>query len=280
MNSIKILAIGDFHGKITNKLKNKLRKLDFDIILSPGDLANTNKLRDLTFQNWDKLGDKQLKDIIPKKQFDKIQIASIKSMQPVIEFLYRLNKPVYLVSGNGDFTREEVRGYSIKSLEESIKNMKIILLKQKQIILKQYTLIGFSGYRGATAKNYRKLSKKKILRIKKENYNWDCRLKSLFSKKIDYKSTIFLCHDTPKNCLDIITNKKSPMYGKNLGDEYFSKYIKKYQPLIVVCGHMHENQGKCKIGKTTVVNPGAAYEGKAALIELKNEKVKNIKFLI
>jgi Icc-related predicted phosphoesterase len=30
---------------------------------------------------------------------------------------------------------------------------------------------------------------------------------------------------------------------------------------------MHENQGMVKIGKTLVVNPGPAYENKAAMIE-------------
>jgi Icc-related predicted phosphoesterase len=42
---------------------------------------------------------------------------------------------------------------------------------------------------------------------------------------------------------------------------------------------MHENQGKCKIGKSLVINPGAASERKAAIIELERDKVKSIKFL-
>lgn len=277
--SLNILAIGDFHGKISNELKSEIRNLKYDVIFCNGDLANVDRQRDLTFKNWNRLGNRNLKDIIPKKEFDEIQISSIKSMQPIISYLSSLKKPVYLVYGNGDFTKKDVHNYSVKSLEERIKNSNIKLLNCKKANLGDYILIGFSGYRGAAAKNYRDLSSKKISKIKRSNYRWDKKLKKLFSNKLDYSRTVFLCHDTPKNCLDMITNKKSPMYGKHLGDEYFSAYIKKYQPLLVICGHMHENQGKCKIGKTLVVNPGAAYEGKAALIEIENERIKNVRFL-
>ena len=35
-------------------------------------------------------------------------------------------------------------------------------------------------------------------------------------------------------------------------------YIKKYQPKYVFCGHIHEGEGKAKIGKTEVYNLGVA----------------------
>jgi len=42
---------------------------------------------------------------------------------------------------------------------------------------------------------------------------------------------------------------------------------------------MHEYQGKKKLGKTMMLNPGAAYDGKAAIIEIDNYKIKKIKFI-
>ena len=44
---------------------------------------------------------------------------------------------------------------------------------------------------------------------------------------------------------------------------------------------MHENQGKCKISKTTIINTGAAYENKAVIIDFDEKKgrVKEIKFI-
>jgi Icc-related predicted phosphoesterase len=41
---------------------------------------------------------------------------------------------------------------------------------------------------------------------------------------------------------------------------------------------MHENPGKDKIGKTLIINPGYAYDGRYAIIDLKGKKIKSIKF--
>jgi hypothetical protein len=37
---VRILAMGDFHGKIPYKLKKKIEKLAFDVIISPGDFGS------------------------------------------------------------------------------------------------------------------------------------------------------------------------------------------------------------------------------------------------
>ena len=42
--------------------------------------------------------------------------------------------------------------------------------------------------------------------------------------------------------------------------------------ILAIGGHFHENQGKCKIGKTLVVNPGAAGEGKCVIIDFDEKK--------
>ena len=63
----------------------------------------------------------------------------------------------------------------------------------------------------------------------------------------------------------IIFDKVSPKYnppkdwiGKHAGSKVILDYIKKYQPKYVFCGHIHEGEGKAKIGKTEVYNLGVA----------------------
>src|SRR3989338_4374562 len=274
---MKILAIGDFHGKFPEKLKARIRKLDYDLVLCTGDLADTNKLRDLIFKNWDTLKDKELEDILPKKFFKQITVKAINSMQPIINQLSSLKKPVYLVYGNGDYPSSKTGKFKAKSLNSRLKkSRKITLLTRKLLVISNYGILGFSGYKPFEAENKKKKTKKEKIKIKRAKKKFE----NLFKKFNNKRRLIVLFHDPPYNCkLDKITNKKSPRYGKHYGDRILKKAIRKYHPLIVICGHMHEYQGKCKIGKTTVINPGVAYEGKAALIELENERIKNIKFL-
>lgn len=103
---------------------------------------------------------------------------------------------------------------------------------------------------------------------------------NIFQDKPD-KNFIFLIHYTPFGFFDKVRYKKNPMYNKHVGFEPYTDIIKKYSPLLVICGHMHEYQGKKKLGKTTIIATGAASEGKAALIEIdeKRKKIKSVKFL-
>ncbi|MGM5488030.1 MAG: metallophosphoesterase family protein [Nanobdellota archaeon] len=45
--------------------------------------------------------------------------------------------------------------------------------------------------------------------------------------------------------------------GDHCGNESIRKFIEKVQPIIAICGHIHENNAtEDKIGKTKVINPG------------------------
>jgi len=52
--------------------------------------------------------------------------------------------------------------------------------------------------------------------------------------------------------------------------------IQKYQPILDLCGHIHESAGVCKIGKSLVINPGSEYaEGvlRGVIVNLGDEKI-------
>ena len=54
-----------------------------------------------------------------------------------------------------------------------------------------------------------------------------------------------------------------------MGCEAITQIVQKYKPKLVISGHIHEAFGLEDIGDDTViVNPGAAKEGRAAIIEL------------
>jgi Icc-related predicted phosphoesterase len=47
------------------------------------------------------------------------------------------------------------------------------------------------------------------------------------------------------------------MFGA--GSVAVRKAIEKYQPLLVLTGHIHESKGVVKLNRTTVINPGSEY---------------------
>ena len=67
---MKILVIGDFHGKFPQKLKNKLKKKRFDLVVGLGDYFPFGS-RKLFFKHcygtdlevWDVIGKKKYKEI-------------------------------------------------------------------------------------------------------------------------------------------------------------------------------------------------------------------------
>jgi Icc-related predicted phosphoesterase len=73
------------------------------------------------------------------------------------------------------------------------------------------------------------------------------------------KQLVLLLHAPPYG------NKTDLIMEEHAGNKSFRDFIKEEKPLLVVCGHLHENEGvHDKMGKTLVINPGP--EGK--LIEI------------
>jgi len=63
---------------------------------------------------------------------------------------------------------------------------------------------------------------------------------------------ILVTHSPPYNtALDIVS-----WSGEHAGSKSIREYIEKYQPNLVVTGHIHEARGIDTIGVSTIVNPG------------------------
>jgi Icc-related predicted phosphoesterase len=79
---------------------------------------------------------------------------------------------------------------------------------------------------------------------------------------------ILVTHSPPKNTKLDLTRS-----GIHAGSYSVRRFIETKEPILVVCGHIHEAQGIDKVAHTVLVNPGPAYHGGYARIEL-NEKVQ------
>ncbi len=71
---------------------------------------------------------------------------------------------------------------------------------------------------------------------------------------------VLISHAPPKGHQDRIPN------GVHVGSEAVAQEAPKFKAII--CGHIHEDRGISKLGDTLVVNPGVAFEGNAAIVDI------------
>lgn len=285
---MKILAIGDFHGKFPSKLEKRISEENPDLILSVGDFPDTTALRDLEFKYWNQLkrrgsvlASKMLVNYIGEKRYKRLLVDTLHSNLSVLRELKSFDVPIMTIYGNSETTNSDVREYGLKGFEAQCKKLGVKLLRHGQAKFDGFVISGFSGYRGAASKGFTDVDSKTKKKMKEFNIKWERQMNKNFGALRNLERTIFVAHDVPYGYFDKVLLKSSPMYGRHLGDIYALNCIKKYQPAVYVCGHMHEYQGIKKIGRTKVVAIGPAYEGKAAVIETddKNYKIGNIKLI-
>jgi Icc-related predicted phosphoesterase len=88
----------------------------------------------------------------------------------------------------------------------------------------------------------------------------------------DFSNVVFNFHCPPKDCTLDLAPKLDTSYDPprpvttageavmvGCGSSAVRDAIEKYQPLLVLSGHIHESRGVVKIGRTTVANPGSEY---------------------
>lgn len=145
-----------------------------------------------------------------------------------------INKPVFIVHGNHE--SEEVMQVMCKRLKN------VVFVHKKIIELGEYAVSGFGGGGFSLV-----------------DHDFEIWAKSV-AAELRGKKLIFLSHAPPYGTsLDLI-------YEEHAGSKSLVRFIKQAGPAVVVCGHLHENAGrKDKLGKTLIVNPGAA----GAIVELK-----------
>ena len=83
------------------------------------------------------------------------------------------------------------------------------------------------------------------------------------AKECDSTKTVLVSHVPPKNTSIDLTRS-----GVHVGSTAVRDFIEAFQPILVVCGHVHEARGTDEIGGTIVVNPGPAQNWFYSQIEL------------
>ena len=280
---MKILVVGDFHGKFPKKLKSVVKKEKIDLIVSLGDYMPFSLRKEFFKYGYKK--DIEVWEIIGKKKVKENILRDLKKGEKIIAELNKLNIPTFTTIGNIDYTRVKDsfvhKKYGWKW--ESQDFFSPIIKKYKNVKKFDYSFFKFSnfvfiGAYGSSSPG--QVKSKAYKRYKKKLDN----LFKKFKKENKDRQVIFVSHNVPYNTkLDLIKAKDAHKIakGKHYGSKLVRRTIDKWQPALAFGGHIHESWGKDKIGKTIVINPGAAVEGKFVIVDINEQKrkIKNIRFV-
>lgn len=287
--AMKLLIVGDFQGVVPAKLKKRLMREKFDAVVGVGDYAGLREWRPFIMHNL-----RAAKEGLPlftraaffgKKKLKVLVKQEEQAARDVLRFLDSLGKPVIFVFGNSD---DDWYRYGFDRLWEvskkkqrflrSLKNMKDVTYGKKKFA--GITYVGFGGYmdidayfeRGQWKQDDAQARRRRLLRRVKSRKKFFSALQSTKAPRI------FVLHYPPQGAFDIIHDREdNPMNGKSAGIGFFTQAIRKYKPVLVLCGHMHEYQGMKKLHGIPVVNPGDAEKGKYAVVEILENNAKKVR---
>jgi len=276
---MRILVVGDFHGKFPMKIKKKITKEDIDLIVSIGDYFPWSFKKE--FFKYCYKTDKELWEILGKGIYKKGFLEDLSVGENILKNLNSSKTPVVTVVGNYD-SHNYTDDHDVKKSKWAWINQdffSMIIKKYSNIKRIDYGVIKIGGivligaYGGSfpgkvKSKAYRKYRKKLDNLFKK------------YQKENVAGKVIFVSHNVPYGS-KFSKIGKGKYKGVEKGSKLIRRIIDRYQPTLSLCGHMHEHQGKIRIGKTVIVNSGAVLEGKCALINFDEigGKVKSVEFV-
>lgn len=280
---MKFLIIGDLHGH-----KPNIFFKEFDAIIAPGDFCS-DAPRVWMFKSLkEKLQNPKTTthwyELVGKRKAKKMIEQSIMDGRSILEYLNSFNVPVYCVPGNWDWTPAQSTWVILKQnhWQRLIKGLKnVIDCHHKRVDIGHYNFIGHGITSGPEypqdAEEKETARESSMIAKIKSNYK---RQKSVMTRLFQEtkKPIIFMPHNVPYNTpLDLINNPASPRNGKHFGSVIAREMIDRYQPLVCIGGHMHEQFTACTLGKTLCINAGFGSDVNV-LLEIDGSKIKKVEF--
>jgi len=270
----RILLLSDIHGnsRAFQRLVNIIKpQKTVDYILIAGDIAGTiyYPLFLWSIAKERRLSRSLYAELVYGRAREKFVMFQIKTVQRVFEMLKKIGKPIILTFGNTDTPEVIDEIIQLAATEDKI----YFLQTGESIALAGLHIVAIGGAtyqpsnRGFTCPNdYEERQFTKLVD------KAEMRLAQFLKEK-----SILLTHEAPFNtCADRLLH-----LNRHVGSKPLRNLIKTMQPLIHCCGHFHESQGACMIGKTTLINPGALthYEYAICEIDLSATKIVLTKLL-
>jgi Icc-related predicted phosphoesterase len=229
-----------------------------------GDLGSANLMRKMAFDNIERkkqgLEEIEYTPAQKKKAFMEAYISTMK----IVNYLRKFT-PVFTIFGNvessNSYTKKESKkiGVALPYLSSNLNALSNVRIINNRIANFREIKIGGLEYfvDSSWIREFKPNDYQDALKNAKKETEKAKRVLRRFGENLD----VLICHQPPYGVLDKVTSRYNPpklWQGKHAGSKVILNYIKKYQPKYVFCGHIHEGEGKTKIGKTEVYNLGVA----------------------
>ena len=195
----------------------------------------------------------KIKEIISQKSPDILVIAgditNYISPRKTFELLKDIIIPIFCIRGNSDF----------RCVEKLSRNQENTTLLSHTPVTYQKTQ--FLGLNGTIPLPF--LSKICLRETK-------C---FVLIKHVITPETILVAHPPPRGVCDKVGNKLSA------GSFGLKRFIEKYSPLMVLCGHIHEQAGYQFLNNTLVVNSAMNKKFSGAIIDYDNTMPLNVNMI-
>lgn len=239
---MKILALGDPHGKLPKKLDKIVSKNKIDLIICVGDMGFTPR------KPWIEKSWKGIKRSYVTKTY-----------KEVVDKMCSYGLPVLTLRGNMMMENKRVASDKILRKHKNLVNKWTGKYNIDNQIFIFFDLI----YEISTLRKGKLLYKYIIKNNRRKQ-----KLNRLLKESPD---SILITHNPPYGYVD------KAYTGKHVGSKILLNAIKKYKPKYVFCGHIHEARGKAKIGKTQIYNLG--WHGDYAILDTDKNKILESNFL-
>jgi Icc-related predicted phosphoesterase len=165
-------------------------------------------------------------------------ITNLRRAWKVISQLNELNLPVLAVRGNTDLP-------GVNNLLNKFSNT--VCLHLKEHIIKGVQFVGIGGTIPLPFRSQLSFLEVRVL--------------SKISRLVNH-SSVLVAHPPPWRFLDQAFNRF------HAGSKGLYRFIRRYQPRLLICGHIHEKPGTATIGKSMIVNCNMSRKNSGAIIEI------------
>lgn len=171
--------------------------------------------------------------------------GTIHEARTAIETLQRFEKPLFAVAGNMDLPPFETVYTELG-----------VNINARGVQLGDVGFFGVAGSPFTPMHTPYELSEEEILRRAEEGW------KQVRSAP----RSVFVPHAPPRS-----TTLDKILVGAHVGSLAIREFVECHQPDVLICGHIHESRGTDVLGKTQMVNCGAAGKGSYAVITIDRE---------